>query len=114
MESNETPVYKFTLSSGKEIYLREPKMSDSESCIQIAGLKAKDNMALLGLLTQKELFKKLLVQVDGKVLKMAEKENLDSIFSFKEWNQCSQALAMVTGENEGNLASPEITTIGSK
>lgn len=113
--SQETPVYKFTLRSKKVIYLREPRMSDSESAIQVAGMKAKDNMALLGLLTQKELFKKLLVQVDDRVLKMAEKENLEGLFSFKEWADCSKALAMVAGDDdEGNLEAPEITTIGSK
>jgi len=111
----ETSVYKFKLSSGKEIYLREPKMSDSESCIQIAGKKAGDNMALLGLITQKELFKKLLTQVDGNELSMAEKENLDGIFSFKEWSQCVQALAQVTGDDgEGKLEAPEIMLSGSK
>jgi hypothetical protein len=111
----ETAVYKFTLGSGKEIYLREPKMSDSESAIQVAGLKAGENMALLGLITQKELFKKLLVQVDGKELKMSEKEDLNSLFSFKEWNQCLQALHKVTGDDdEGNLSDPEIMTTGGK
>lgn len=110
----ETTVYKFALSSKKEIYLREPKMSDSESAIQVAGLKAGENMALLGLITQKELFKKLLVQVDSKKPSMTEKENLDALFTFKEWSQCMQALAKVTGDDEGNLSEPEITIIGDK
>jgi hypothetical protein len=109
----EESVYKFTLSSGKVIYLKEPKISDSESAIQVAGRKAGENMALLGLLTQKELFKKLLVQVDAKTLKMAEKENLDGLFSFSEWAQCQQALQKITGD-EGNLSEPEITIFGDK
>lgn len=110
----ETTVYKFTLSSKKEIYLREPKMSDSESAIQIAGLKAGDNMALLGLITQKEIFKKLLVKVNNSSPSMSEKENLDGLFTFKEWSQCLQALGKVTDGDEGNLSEPEITTIGDK
>jgi hypothetical protein len=110
----ETAVYKFTLSSGKEIYIREPKIADSESCIQLAGKIAGDNMAMLGLVTQKELFKKLLVQVDEKKLSMNEKQSLDSLFSYKEWNQCVQALQQVTGDEEGKLQAPEIMTSGDK
>lgn len=109
----ETSVYKFTLSSGKVIFLKEPKISDSESAIQIAGSRAGDNMALLGLHTQKELFKKLLVKMDEKELKMSDKENLDGLFSFKEWGQCMQALTKITGD-EGNLDNPEIISSGDK
>lgn len=110
----EQSVYKFTLSSGKVICLKEPKISDSESAIQIAGKRAGENMALLGLITQKELFKKLLVQLDEKKLSMSEKESLDSLFSFKEWSQCMTALSKVTGGDEGNLSEPEIMAFGDK
>ena len=113
----ETAVYKFTLSSKKEIFLREPKMSDSEGAIKVAGLKAGEkNVALLGLLTQKEMFKKMLVQVDDRKLGMTEKENINALFTFKEWSQCMQALSQLTGhdEEEGKLEAPEIMTTGDK
>ena len=117
MEQQETPVYKFTLSSKKVIFLREPKMRDSEDAIKVAGMKAgENNVAYMGLLTQKELFKKLLVQVDGKKLSATEKENLNDMFTYKEWNQCMKALQKVTAEEdaEGNDLAPEIVTIGDK
>lgn len=112
----ETSVYKFTLSSKKVIMLREPKMEDSEGAIQVAGMKAGDNIAYLGLITQKEMFKKLLVQIDNKKLNMTEKENINALFTFKEWGQCLKALGKITGDEgeEGNDLTPEITTIGDK
>lgn len=116
MSEQEQAVYKFTLSSKKVIFLREPKMRDSENAIKVAGMKAGEkNVALLGLLTQKEMFKSLLVQVNDNKLKMSEKEKLDSMFSFKEWNQCMKALHKVTSEDEeGNELEAEIVTIGDK
>jgi len=112
----ETSVYKFTLSSKKVIMLREPLMEDSEGAIQVAGMKAGENLAYLGLITQKEMFKKLLVQVDSKKLSMTDKENLNGLFTFKEWSQCLKALAKITGDEgeEGNELNPEIITIGDK
>jgi len=113
----EQALYKFTLSSKKVIYLREPKMSDNEGAIKVAGMKADEkNLALLGLLTQKEMFKKLLIQIDSKKLSMNEKEDLNSLFSYKEWSQCLQALTQVTGVDDevGNELIPEIVTSGDK
>lgn len=116
MENQNTiPVSKFTLSSGKIIMLREPRIRDTETIAQLAGRKAGDNMAHLGILMQKELFKLLLVAINEKSVSPKEKDMLDDLFSIKEWRECMKALIMVTGDEEqGNEMIPEFTDFGNK
>lgn len=118
---NEVQVNKFTLHSGKVILLREPTIGDTETVAQLSGKKAGDNLAYLGVLMQKELFKLLLVAMgekdqEPKAISGNEKERLNTMFSLKEWKQCVKALTMVTGdEEEGNeQLTTEFTTFGNK
>lgn len=112
MSESNLNVYKFTLSTGKEIYFREPKIADTESATQVAGkIAGSDNQAHLGVLFQKEMIKLLLVQVGEKKLTMSEKQSLDSLFTFQEYNQVSKAIQKIVGD-EGNLElTPELTTL---
>jgi len=103
--------YKFTLSTGKVVYLREPKIGDLETASQVAGKKAADNQAYLGVLVQKELLKTLLVQVGEKKPSLTEKENMDAMFTFSEYQQAVKAVAMITA-TEGNELKPEFVTAG--
>lgn len=106
-------VYKFVLSESKTIYLREPKIEDTEKCAQVAGKKAgNDNQAHMAILLQKEMLKALLVQVNDHKLTLADKEQLDKFFNYREYNQASKALQMVLGDDGGNLSTPEFVTIG--
>ena len=109
-------VNKFTLATGKEIYLREPLIDDTEKAAQVAGKKAgTENHALLGLLIQKEMLKLLLVRVDELDLKLSDKENLGKFFSYKEYQQALKALIMILGDDSGNdPLTPEFTTIGAR
>ena len=95
---NELAVFKFTLSTNKVIYLREGEMGDMENATQVAGKVAGDNQAHLGMLMQKEMLKKQLVQVDKKKLGSKDKELLKSMFKLKEYKQALQAMAMVNGD----------------
>lgn len=94
-------LYQFTLSSKKVIKLREPKIGHSRTAAQVAGKKAGDNNAYLQMLIQEEIAKLLIVEVDGKILSAIEKENLDNLFSIKEYSQVLQAIQMIGGEDEG-------------
>lgn len=106
-------VYKFVLSESKTIYLREPKIDDTEKCAQIAGKKAgSENQAYMAVILQKEMLKTLLVQVNDHKLSLSDKEQLDKFFSYKEYNMASKALQMVLGDDGGNLSTPEFVTIG--
>jgi hypothetical protein len=106
-------VAKFTLSSNKVIYLREPVISDTEMAAQVAGKKAgPDNQAHMSLLLQKEMLKRLLVRIDEKTLSLNDKEQLEKLLSFKEYSQALKAMGMIIGEDSGNELSPEFTTTG--
>jgi hypothetical protein len=112
---SQIPVSKFTLSTKKTIMLREPKIRDTETIAQLAGGKAGDNMALMGVLMQKELFKLLLVAINDENVPAKSKDMLDDLFSIREWKECMKALTMVTGEDEsGNELEVEMTNFGAK
>lgn len=106
-------VFKFVLNDQKTIYLREPKIDDTEKSAQIAGKKAGgDNQAYMAILLQKEMLKLLLVQVNETRLTLTDKEQLDKFLNFREYNQATKALQMVMGDDSGNVLTPEFTTIG--
>lgn len=108
-------VYKFTLSSTKVIYLREPKIEDTEVAAQIAGKKAgQENQAHLMILVQKEMLKLLLVKVDDKELKLVDKEKLNDILTYKEYGQALKAMQKITGDESGNDLTPEFVTTGEQ
>jgi DNA transposition AAA+ family ATPase len=108
-------VTKFTLSSGKVIYLREPRIEDTENAAQVAGKKASaENQAHLMILIQKEMLKSLLVKVDEKELKLVDKEDLNKLFTYKEYGQALKALQMITGDEAGNGPIPEFETSGEQ
>ena len=109
-----TMVSKFTLTGGKVIYLREPMIGDTETAAQVAGKKAgSENQLHAGILVQKEMLKLLLVKVDEKELKLQDKEQLDKLFTYKEYQQALKALKMVMGD-EGNDPLVEIVTSGEQ
>lgn len=108
-------VAKFTLSSGKVIFLKEPSIGDTEKAAQVAGKKAgTDNQVYLGIILQKEMLKTLLVQVDDKKLNLSDKEQLDKLFTFKEYNQVLKAVQMVMADEGNEPLTLEFATIGDK
>ena len=111
-EKNDVLVNEFTLGTGKKIYLREPEIEDAEVCAQVAGkLCDPANTIHLGMVMQKEMLKRLLVKVDTKVLKGTDREDLTSVFLYKEYNQAMLALKQVAGEDatEGNLVHQHVS-----
>ena len=108
---------RFTLSTGKVVLFREPKLGDQENAAQIAGGVAKsDNQVHLAIVMQKELIKLLLLKVDDKILKLQDKAQLDKLFSLKEWTQVSFALKKVMGEDSLGepLGEPEFVNFGDE
>lgn len=112
MSEKQMQVTKFTLSSKKTIYIREPEIGDTEHAMRIAGKEAgPENQGLLSVLFQKEMAKILLVKVDDKTLSLQDKQQLKNLFTFREWTQVQQAIQAVVGD-EGNFQlTPEITTL---
>lgn len=107
-----TPVTKFKLSSGKEVYLKEPQIGDSEYAMKIAGKEAgPENEGYLSVLFQKEMAKVLLVKIDDKTLSLQDKADLKSLFNFREWSQVLKAVQLIVGD-EGNFElTPEHTSL---
>lgn len=111
----EVLVNEFILGTGKKIYLREPELDDAEVCAQIAG-KTTDpkNIVHLGMVMQKEMLKLLLVGIDGKKLKLQDKQNLKALFTVKEYNQALQAMKQISeDEAEGNLQHSHVSFGGN-
>lgn len=108
-------VSKFTLGSGKCIYLKEPTIGDTETAAKVAGKKAgPDNQVYLGVILQKEMLKILLVAIDDKQLSLTEKEQIDKLLTYKEYNQALKAVQMVLADEGNDTLIPEFTTIGDK
>lgn len=113
-EEKKVVCYKFTLPSKKTIVLREPKIADTRTATAVAGPKAKDNQALLGVLMQEELVKALIVKVNDKELSALEKESLDSLFTVKEYSSVLQCVGMISGDDEeSGKPQMEIVTGGA-
>jgi hypothetical protein len=105
-------VTKFTLSTGKAVYFREPKIGDTEHATKLAGMQAgSENQALLMVLFQKEMIKLLLVQVDEHKPTMLEKAQMDSLFTFQEYNQLSKALKLLVGDEGNSELIPELVSL---
>lgn len=110
-------VSKFTLTGGKEVYFREPKISDTDYAAQVAGKQAgPDNQAHLGVLLQKEIVKLLLVRINTKDISVQEKQDIDKLFTYKEYNEVQKAVQMLTGTESGNSVelTPEFVDIGKE
>jgi hypothetical protein len=106
-------VHKVTLSSKKVIYLREPKIADTETAATVAGKGNSDNQALVGVKLQKEMLKLLLVQVGEQKLSLTDKEQLDKWLTVSEYGQAIKVMNQLVG-SEGNEPVIEFVTFGDK
>lgn len=107
--ANAEVVHKVTLSSKKIVLLRDPLIKHTGIATQAAAPRANGDPHVLGMLAQQELLKLLVVQVDGKSPSRSDLENLDKMFTLKEFNQLQKVLQKLGGD-EGN-AEPEIEIV---
>jgi hypothetical protein len=105
-------VYKIVLSTGKEVLLRELQIGHQELAMRNAAQRAGDNPMLLMAMTQKEMIKILLVQVNGKPVGAKEAEDLDGLFSFPEYLQVQQVVGKLQGADEKIQPKIEFASIG--
>lgn len=102
--------YKLTLKSGKTVTVREFKIKHTEQAAELAGARAGTNPALLQVLVQKEIVKLLIVEVNGKALTGAEKEDLDSVFTTREYGEVVKGIDEITEGGE-KLGKPQIEPV---
>lgn len=103
----------YTLSSGKRIYFREPKIIDSENAAKAASKQADGDQTITMMLAQKEMLKIILVQVDDTRMTALMRNDLDGVFTYKEYAQVQTCLQhYVSDGDEGNLElTPELKTL---
>lgn len=102
-EAQATPesVVKVTLSSKKVVLLREPTIRHTELAAQAAAPRAGGDPHVLGMMANKEMLKFLIVKIDDKMPSRSELENLDKLFTLKEYGQL-QKVVQKLGGSEGN------------
>jgi hypothetical protein len=110
----ETLVSKVVLGTGKEVLLREIKIKHQELAMRAVGSAAGDNSTLLAYLTQKEMLKMLIVQINGKDMKPAELEDLDELFSYAEFMQLAQVLGQLAGGSDMGKFQLELVSSGGQ
>jgi len=88
---------KATLSSGKIVLLKQMKISHSEKAAMAVADRAGENGKLFSILMQKELVSLLLYKINDKELSLAEKDDMDSLFSPHEYGQVMEVIAKMNG-----------------
>jgi len=103
MSKKQEAVHKVTLSSGKVVLIRDPKIKHQELAVRAIGSKST-NQIETALLMQKELVKMLVAQINGKAPTSIELENLDDLFSIAEYMQVNQVISQLMGGGDaGNF-----------
>lgn len=110
---------KCVLSTGKVVYLREMKISDTEKAAQKVAKRSDGDPLMLQVLMPKELLKSLLSKVAEKEgdpvrdLSATEKEDMDSLFKMVEFGQLMKVVTKMSGGDEaGNELATELIQLG--
>lgn len=103
-----------TLSTGKQVLLRVPKIKHQEQALRLVGKRAQGNTELATFLTGIEMVKILLAKVDDTECKYKdfETKSVDDIFSNNEMRQLGKALQQFMGEDDDFLPQIEAVHIG--
>jgi hypothetical protein len=97
--SEKIGVTKVTLDTGKVVYLREIKIKHQELASQLAGQKCnKEGGHQFALIMSKEMIKMLICKIDEREIKPIELEDLDNLFTYREYNQLTKVFLNLSGE----------------
>lgn len=100
-----------TLSTGKKVILRQMKISDTEMAAQSVAVKANGDMTILQIMMQRAIVQLLLQAINEKVVTPQEKEDLDSLFTLKEYSEVMQVVNKISGGADPLGKEPEIEII---
>ena len=108
---------KVVLSSGKTVFLREPKVSDTEKAAQKCASRAGGDVIVMQVLVQKALLQALLIKIQEtkesaiRDLTQTEIADMDSLFTVGEYSQLLKVLSKISGSgDEGNDPMMEFVT----
>ncbi len=96
----------------KTVTLRPLKISHSEQAAESVAGRSNGDANLMQVLMQKALFKLLLFQIDDKTVSANDKEQMDNLFSPKEYGQLLKVVAKINGGDEKE-ADPKIEFVSS-
>ena len=97
LAEKKTPAMQVTLSTGKVVILRHPKIVDMEDASMVAGHGIQGNNPGMGVKLNRQLISRLLLQVNGKNLTLVETEQMDALFTVPEFLQLTQAINEAMG-----------------
>ena len=107
---SEEMVHKVTLSTNKEVLLRDFKIKHQRLAAQAASSKSGDNVNVLGVVMAEELLKLLIFQIDGQAPDKAKLEDLDNYFTYGEYSQLLKVVSELMG---GNVPAPQMEIVSS-
>ena len=106
-------VHKVTLSSGKVVLVRDFKIKHRKLATQAIG-HAKVNELTAGVSMMDEYVKMLVCKINDKIPSATEMQDLDSIFSYKEYMQVSNFISNMAGLEEIQSPKTEMVTFGAQ
>lgn len=92
---------KVTLSSGKVVLLKMLQIKHMEQAEMVAG-------SATGMKFIKEMIKLLVAKIDDRVIKAQELEDLDSLFSIREYMEITQVVGNFIGDEK---AAPQVEMV---
>ena len=105
--------HKVTLSSGKVVLLQDFKIKHQRLAAQSAGSKSGDNPNVMGVVMLEELVKLLVVKVNDQPVEKSSLEDLDSVFSYREYSEIQQVVGQMMGVGQGEQPVPKMERVSS-
>jgi hypothetical protein len=103
---------RITLSTGKVVLMRIPKIKHQEQAMRVVGKSAGDNNNLFQFMTGIELMKLLIAKINDKDMKYQDMTNLDDHFTNREIKEMGLAVQEYTKEGDDFLPKIEAVAIG--
>ena len=102
--------YKVELSTGKTVVLMEFKIKDKNLAAQAAAAQGVSGSGpAVDAIMQDEVLKIILESIGGKKLEPHEKENLDNLFSYSEYQELMVPIAEMLGTTK--TKKPKVTIL---
>jgi len=105
--------FKVTLDSEKVVVLREMTIKLKNQTVEAAALRVPEKVspAVFQSCLQDEMLKCMIVSIDGKNPSGGEREDLDALLSFSEYQDLMQAMADTMGKDPEKKVKPKVEIV---
>lgn len=110
MSESKQQGFKVTLSTGKTVLIREPKIKHRELAAQAVGARANGDQFVFVMLMSQELIRQLIAAVNDKPVSAKDLMVIDDVFSMKEYAQIEKVVKTIMGDDEGN-STPQVEMV---